>query len=102
MGGMEGFDVETVDVRQNQAASQTILDMEILDGADGLQLMIDYAASRYEDSSIEKFKDLYVKTAQTLATHNSQSDITIGEIKAKLADKRNFFQIVKGIFSRKA
>ena len=46
MGGMEGFDVETVDVRQNQAASQTILDMEVLDGADGLQLMIDYAASR--------------------------------------------------------
>ena len=102
MDGAGGFDIETVDVRQNQAASQTILDMEILDGADGLQLMIDYAASRYEDASIERFKDLYVKLAQELATHNSQSDITIGEIKAKLEDKRNFFQIVKGIFGRKA
>ena len=41
MGGFEGMDVETIDVRQNQAASQTILDMEILDGADGLVLMVD-------------------------------------------------------------
>ena len=35
MDGMDGFDAETVEVRQNQAASQTILDMEILDGAGG-------------------------------------------------------------------
>ena len=101
MGGAGGFDVENVDVRQNQAASQTILDMEILDGAEGLQLMIDYAASRYEDAGIEKFMNLFVKLAQSLVTHNSQSDVTFGEIKAKLADKKNFFQTVKGLFSRK-
>ena len=101
MGGMDGFDIEAVDVRQNQAASQTILDMEILDGAEGLQLMIDYAASRYEDASIERFMNLYVKLAQSLVTHNSQSDVTVGEIKAKLSDKKNFFQAVKGLFSRK-
>jgi len=101
MGGMEDFGIETVDVRQNQAASQTILDMEILDGAEGLQLMIDYAASRYDDASMEKFMELYLKLAQSLVTHNSQSDVTIGEIKAKVKDKKNFFQIVKGLFSRK-
>ncbi len=101
MGGFEGFDVESIDVRQNQAASQTILDMEILDGADGLQLMIDYAASRYEDSSIEKFKDIYVKVAQSLVTHNSQADVTIGDIKKKIADKKSFFSVISGIFSRK-
>ncbi len=101
MGGLEVMNIETIDVRQNQAASQSILDMEILDGADGLQLMIDFAASRYNEESIEKFKDIYVKTAQALATHNSQKDVTIKELKAKLRDKKNFFQIVKGIFGRK-
>lgn len=101
MGGLEGFNIEAVDVRQNQAASQSILDMEILDGQDGLQLMIDFAASRYEEESIEHFKDIYVKLAQSLITHNSQKDVTIGEIKKKIADKKSFFQIVKGIFSRK-
>jgi hypothetical protein len=101
MGGMEDFNITTVDVRQNQAASQTILDMEILDGADGLQLMIDYAASRYEDASIEKFMQLYVKLAQSLVTHNSQSDVTVAEIREKVSDKKTIFQVVKGIFSRK-
>ena len=101
MGGLEGFDIKNIDVRQNQAASQTILDIEVLDGADGLQLMIDFAASRYEEASIEKFKDIYVKIAQTLVTHNSQADVTIGEIKDKISDKKNIFTIFAGIFRKK-
>ena len=101
MGGLEGFDIEPIEVRQNQAASQTILDMEILDGADGLELMVDFAASRYDEASVEKFKDIYVKLAQALVTHNSQKDVTVGEIREKIRDKKSFFQVVKGIFSRK-
>jgi len=101
MGGMDGFDVEMVDIRQNQAASQTILDMEILDGSDGLTLMIDFAASRYTRESMERFKDIYVKLAQALVTHNSQADVTIGEIREKLEDRKNFFKTIAGIFSRK-
>ncbi len=101
MGGLEDFSVEAVDVRQNQAASQTILDLEILDGADGLELMIDFAASRYEQESIEKFRALFVKLAQCMVTHNSQSDVTVGELKAKVVDQKNFFEIVKGIFTWK-
>ena len=101
MGGMEGFSVQMVDVRQNQAASQTILDMEILDGAEGLKLMIDFAASRYEESSIERFKDIFVRTARTMVTHNSQKDVTIGELKGKLSDRKSIFQTIAGIFSRK-
>ena len=101
MGGKEGFDVEMVDIRQNQAASQTILDMEILDGAEGLTLMIDFAASLYKEESMERFKDIYVKLAQALVTHNSQADVTIGEIREKLDDHKNFFKTIAGIFSRK-
>ncbi len=101
MNGMEGFDIQNVDIRQNQAAAENILDIQILDGAEGLQVVIDYAASRYEDASIEKLKDIYVKTAQALVTHNSQKDVTIRELKSKLEDHKNFFQTVKGFFSRK-
>ena len=101
MNGMEGFDIQNVDIRQNQAAAENILDIQILDGAEGLQVVIDYAASRYEDASIEKLKDIYVKTAQALVTHNSQKDVTIRELRSKLEDRKNFFQTVKGFFSRK-
>ena len=98
---MESYGIETIDIRQNQAASQSVLDIEILDGSDGLQMMIDYFASLYDDESIERFKDIYIRTAHALATHNSQSDVTIGDIKEKLGDKKNFFQYIAGIFSRK-
>ncbi len=101
MGTLDGFDVETVEVRQNQAASQTILDMEVLDGKDGLQLMIDFAASRYEEASIEKFKNIFVKTAQCLVTHNSQEDVTVKELRDKLTDEKNIFHLLKSIIRRK-
>ena len=101
MGGADGMNIETIDIRQNQAASQTILDMEILDGKEGLVLMIDYAASRYTQESMEKFRDLFVMTAQALVTHNSQKDVTVGELKHKLSDKSNFFTKIISIFKRK-
>lgn len=101
MGGSDGFNIETVDIRQNQAASQTIMDIQILDGAEGLQIVLDYAAGLYEDDTIDRFKDLYIKVAHAMLTHNSQEDITIGELKDKILDKRSFFETIKGIFSRK-
>ena len=101
MGGADGMNIETVDIRQNQAASQTILDMEILDGKEGLVLMIDYAASRYTQESMEKFRDLFVMTAQALVTHNSQKDVTVAELRNKLSDKSNFFAKIISIFRRK-
>ena len=101
MGGFEGMDVETIDIRQNQAASQTILDMEILDGSDGLILMIDYTASLYKDQSMDSFKDIFVRVAQGLVTHNSQTDVTVGELRKKYSNKKNFFETIKGVFGRK-
>ena len=101
MERMEGFDVETVDVRQNQAASQTILDMEILDGVEGLQLMIDYAASRYKDKSIETIRDIYIRVAHALAEHQGQEDVTVGMLRKHLREKRHLLLIVAGVFRRK-
>ena len=101
MGGLEGMNVETIDIRQNQAASQTILDMEILDGADGLVLMIDYTASLYDDESMNDFKNTFLRVAQGLVTHNSQKDVSIGEIRRKYTNKKNFFETIAGVFRRK-
>jgi hypothetical protein len=65
--------------------------------------MIDYAASRYEDESIARFKDLYIRIAQAMLNHNEQEDITIGKLKAGLSDrKRIFSRRVSGLFRRKA
>ena len=76
-----GIRPDAVEVRQNQAATQTILDMEILDGADGLQLMLDYAAGRYEDESMERFKDLFLLISDFLITACMKDNITFKGLK---------------------
>ena len=86
MGTMDG--IETVEIRQNQAASQTILDMQILDGKKGLMLVLDYAASRYDEASMVKYQSIFLKIAQTLAGNASQKDITVKDIKALFATKK--------------
>ena len=101
MGGLEGMNVETIDIRQNQAASQTILDMEILDGEDGLILMIDYAASLYKDASMEVFRNTFVRVAHALVNQNSHTDISIGEIRKRNVNKKNIFETVACVFRRK-
>ena len=101
MGGLDGMEIESVEIRQNQAASQTVLDMEILDGEDGLMLMMDYAASLYRDETMDRFKELYVRTVQAMVTHNSQNDVTVGELRKKLTDKENFFIKIVSKFRRK-
>lgn len=101
MGGSDGMSIETVDIKQNQAASQTVLDMQILDGKQGLMLVIDYAASRYSEESIKKFQETFVKIAQLLVSYNSQKDVTIGEIKAQIMKKPSFFDKLFSIFKKK-
>jgi hypothetical protein len=96
-----GMNVESIDIRQNQAASQTILDMEILDGADGLVLMIDYAASRYNDESMERFRDLFVRTARKLVSFDSQADVYIDELRNELSEKSTFIDKLITRFRRK-
>lgn len=90
-----GFQVEMLDVRQNQAASQTILDIQILDSASGLELMIDYAASRYTKESMETFRDLLVRITQELVSHHMGTDLTAREIIQKTTPD-GFFLMDKG------
>ena len=96
-----GMNIEAVSIRQNQAASQTILDMQILDGKSGLGLTVDYAASRYEQESIDKYSKLFVMIAQTIATHISQTDLTVSDIKERVQDKKSFFEKIFSIFKKK-
>ncbi len=101
MGGMGEMGVETVEIRQNQAASQTVLDMEVLDGAEGLMLMIDYTASLYEDESMERFRDIFVRIARTLVTQVSQEDVILGQLRGLIAEKNRFFEKIITKFRRK-
>lgn len=101
-GDLEEMNIEMIDVRQNQAASQALMDIQILDGEGGLETMIDYSASRYDEDSIVKFKDIFMKITQLLLHHTTQDDITVGDVRWEISTENSFFKFVAGIFSRKA
>ena len=101
VSGTEDFNISTVDIRQNHAASENILDIQILDASKGLEMTLDFSASRYKLESMKRFQELYIKLAQEMVTHSSQSDITIREIRDKVADRKSFFHSFMSIFTKK-
>lgn len=100
-GDLSDMNIEMIDVRQNQAAAQDLLDIQILDGSDGLEIMMDYASSRYKNESMIKFKDIFIKVTQLLIHHTTQDDITVLDIKKKLDTNNSIFKKVISIFSKK-
>ena len=100
-GSFGDMEIETIDIRQNQAASQTVLDIEILDGEDGLEVMFDYASSKYKFESLDKFKDLFIRVVHTMAEYTTQSDISVQDIKKEVINKENIVKKVVSIFTKK-
>ena len=89
-GGAAGAMFEQVEIRQNNAASQTILDAEILDGKDGLQLALHYAASRYDESTVADFAAVFRKVVAELSSHLEQGAYTFADLKAAVVGKTSF------------
>ncbi|MCI5970085.1 MAG: condensation domain-containing protein, partial [Oscillospiraceae bacterium] len=74
-------DIETVEIKQNRAASQSVLDIEVLDSAKGLRLSLNYSSSRYKQTSMENFGDSFVRIAAFLAHNICENNITVGELR---------------------
>lgn len=65
IGDMPGL-LGEVEIKHNYAASQNILDLEILNSPEGMQVMLDYASSRYNKASIETYSKIMGKVIETL------------------------------------
>ena len=76
-----GMNVEMVDICQNNAAAQTVLDIHILDGKDGLKYKFDYAASRYKEESMYAFRDLLKAVVSAMVRNANAEDYTFKQFK---------------------
>ena len=94
------MDLETVDIRQNQAATQTMMDMEVLDGSDGLRLLLDYASDVYSDESMNEYNQLFMKVTKVLVSHDSQENVTIGQLRKEIKEHKMLGK-VKAILRRR-
>ena len=82
---------EQIDIRQNNAASQSIMDVEILDGKDGMKLVIHYTASLYEKATMERFMTTFARTIGVVAAHTDQAALTFRDIREAVLGKPGFF-----------
>lgn len=93
-GGQGDFEIEEVEIRHNRSASENILDVELLDGEDGLELMLEYNASCYKSESMERFRDIFIAVTETLLAFNDEENATVIQvIKAinRLIGESNWF-----------
>ena len=72
--------MDRVDLIQNKAAAESIFNIEILDGEDGLQLVLDYASAIYEKSSIGRFSDLMSAIADRIISLKEGETVMIKEL----------------------
>ena len=100
VGDFGGLNVEQVDILQNRAASQTVLDIQILDGEAGLQYVFDYAASRYKRETMSEFQDLFKRVIATIVNVNTDG-YTFAQLTKDVHGKKCLMQKIKDIFAKK-
>ena len=100
VGDFGGLTVEEIEIQQNKAASQAVLDIQILDGEAGLQYVVDYAASRYEKEIMSEFQNLFKRVIATIV--NAYTDgYTFTQLKKDVLGQKGLMQKIKDIFSEK-
>jgi hypothetical protein len=74
-----GEPIEPEEIRQNDAASQNAIDIEILRGEEGFLAMFDAAAALYSEASIRSMLTLYRDISGKLM-RASEADLTVGDV----------------------
>ena len=99
VGDFGGMDVEEIEIRQNKAASQAVLDIQILEGEAGLQYVFDYAASRYKKETMSDFQSLFKRVIATIVNANTDN-YTFAQLKKDVCCKKGLLQRIKAVFAK--
>ncbi|MDO4477650.1 MAG: AMP-binding protein [Lachnospiraceae bacterium] len=69
-----------VELPDEKAASQAVMDVEILNTEDGLMMAAHYAASRYNPETMERYRRTFCATIDALLEHLEDDDVIIREL----------------------
>ena len=77
------------------------MDIQILDGEDGLQYVFDYAASHYDPETMAAFQNLFKSVIAAIVNNANTDDYVFGQLKKDLRIKESLMQKIKAIFAKK-
>ena len=69
-----------VELDNEKLAAQNIMDIEILNKDEGIVMMIDYAASRYKEESIDRYRKIYCATIDALVDNMDNENVSLKEL----------------------
>ena len=96
----DGMNVNKVEIAHNNAAAQSVLDIQILDNEDGLQYVFDYAVGRYKQETMSEFQNLFKRVVAAIVNNINTEEYNFEQLKKDMCVKENLIQKVKAIFSR--
>jgi hypothetical protein len=96
-----GLHVEQVEIAHNNAAAEAVLDIQILEGEDGLQYVFDYAASRYKRETMSEFQNLFKGVVAAIVKNANTESYTFEQLKMDVCGKKGLLQRIKAIFAKK-
>ena len=97
----DGMNVEKVEVAHNNAAAQSVLDIQILDDEDGLKYVFDYAAGHYEKETMSEFKNIFRQVISAIVNNANADGYDFEHLKMDVCGKKGLKQKIKDTFAKK-
>ena len=94
------INMKEIEIAHNNAAAQSVLDIQILDGDDGLQYVFDYASSRYELETMTEFQSLFKSVVAAIVNNSNTDGYDFLKLKKDLCGKKRLLQRIKAIFAK--
>ena len=89
------------EIAQNNAAAESVLDVQILDSDEGLQYVFDYAASRYKQETMTDFQNLFKGVVAAIVNNANADGYDFGQLKKDVCGKKPLWQRITDIFAKK-
>jgi hypothetical protein len=97
----DGMNVKKVKVAHNNAAAQSVLDIQILDGESGLEYVFDYAAGRYKQETMSEFQSLFKRVVAAIVNNANTDGYDFEHLTKDVRGKKGLMQKIKDIFAEK-
>ena len=97
----DGMNVNKVEIAHNNAAAQSVLDIQILDSEDGLKYVFDYAVGRYKQETMSEFQNLFKRVVAAIVSNASTDGYDFEHLKKDVCGKKGLMQKIKDIFAKK-
>ena len=97
----DGMNVNKVKIAHNNAAAESVLDIKILDGEDGLQYVFDYEAGNYKEETILEFQNLFKSVVAAIVNNVNTDGDNFEHLKKDVCDKKGLVQKIKDVFANR-